>query len=134
MEFITFPEPLAPRPWNNMTPTPSILIPFPIELPDDLLEEWDCLQNKTQFAAFHYDRRNCRLLRENGISIKPCPNAGLFTALCAYPEVAEWCVRNKLQLLAGTHWLIYDYHDGKAYVGRRCTAMKCVEQQAVSRG
>jgi hypothetical protein len=44
------------------------LIPFPIELPDELFEEWDSLQSGTQFAAFHYDLRNDRLLRHNGIS------------------------------------------------------------------
>ena len=46
----------------------AILIPFPIELPDELFEEWDSLQSGTQFAAFHYDLRNDRLLRHNGIS------------------------------------------------------------------
>src|SRR5208282_6058360 len=131
MDIKSIPGTPVPTPWMSKTPLSAILIPFPIELPDELLEEWDSLQNKTQYAAFHYDLGTRRLLRENGISIKSCPIGSLFTALCGYSDVLQWCVRNKIQLHTGTHWLIYDYHDGRAYVGHRCTAMKCLEEQAL---
>jgi hypothetical protein len=115
----------------NKTPLSAILIPFPIELPDELFEEWDSLQSGTQFAAFHYDLGNGRLLRENGISIKACPNGSLFEALCGYQAVTEWSMKNKIQMLIGTHWLLYDYHDGRAYAVDRFTAVKCIEEQTL---
>ena len=115
----------------NKTPTRSILLPLPIELPDELLEESDCLKNETQFAAFHYDPRSNRLLRENGISIKPCPNEWILAALYCHAGLAKWCDENKVQLTTGIHWLIYDYWNWTAYIADRRTALKCIEQQAL---
>ena len=112
-----------------MTPLSSILLPLPIELPDELLEEVDCLQSETQFAAFHHDLATGRLLRENGISIKPCPNEWILAALYCHAGVAKWCDDNNVQLSTGVHWLIYDYHDCSAYITDPRTAMKCIEEQ-----
>ena len=114
-----------------MTPTSSILLRLPIELPDELLEEIDCGQNGTQYAAFHYDLRSDRVLRENGITIKPCPNDWIFAFLYLHADDAEWCDKNKVQFLAGTHWLIHDYRYRRSFVADRRTALKCIEEQAL---
>jgi len=64
-----------------MTPTPSILLRIPIELPNDLLEELDCGQNGTQYAAFYHDLRSDRVFRTNGMSVNLCAEGWLFEAL-----------------------------------------------------
>jgi hypothetical protein len=117
----------------NKTPLASILLPLPIELPAELLEEWGCVRSETRFAAFHYDVRTGRLLRENGISIKACPNEWMFAFLYLHADDAEWCDRNKVQLLAGVHWLIHDYRHRRSYVADPRTAMKCLEEQTLPR-
>jgi hypothetical protein len=86
-----------------------------------------CGQNGTQFAAFYYDLRLDRVVRTNGISIKLCAEEWLFAALCGYPEVSEWCIKHGIQLLAGTHWLIYDYRYRRSFVADPRTAMKCLD-------
>jgi len=115
----------------NMTPTPSILLPLPIELPDELFEEVDCTENMTRYAAFHYDHRTNRVLRENGISIKPCPDEWLLAALYLDPEIAKWCDKNDVQLSTGVHWLIHDYRHRRSFIVDPDTAMKFIEEQAL---
>jgi hypothetical protein len=115
----------------NMTPLSSILLPLPIELPDEIFEELDGVQNEPRYAVFHYDLRTDCILRENGISIKACPTDWVFAALYVHPGLADWCDRNKVQLLAGTHWLIHDYRHRRSYLADPRTAMKCVEEQAL---
>jgi len=114
-----------------VTPTPSILLALPIELPDELLAEVDCVENTTQFAAFHFDPRSNRLLRENGISIKACPNEWILAALYCHAGLAQWCDKNNVQLSTGVHWLIYDYWNWTAYIADFRTALKCIREQAL---
>ena len=114
-----------------MTPLASILLPLPIELPDELFEELDCGQNGTQYAAFHYDLRTGCILRENGITIKSVRTIGFSRPSTLHPDLADWCDRNKVQLLAGTHWLIHDYRHRRSYIADPRTAMKCLAEQAL---
>jgi len=106
------------------------LLPLPNELPDEVLAELDCVESMTQYAAFHHDPHTGRLLRENGISIKPCPDEWLLAALYLDPEIAKWCDKNNVQLGTGIHWLIRDYRHRRSFIADPETAMKCVEEQA----
>ena len=123
----------TPRPWMNETPLASILLRLPIELPDELLAEIDCATNETRYAAFHYDLRTGRVLRENGMTIKPCASDWMFAFFYLHAADAEWCDKNKIQFLADRHWLIYDYRYRRSFVADRRTAMKCIEEQALSK-
>jgi hypothetical protein len=108
-----------------------MLLAFPIELPDNFFEEIGCVDNDTQFAAFYTDFRSGRLIRENGISLKFCPESWLFAALKAFPIVEEWCQKNRICLSKGVHWLVYDYYDCKAYVADCHTASECLTKQTL---
>ena len=114
-----------------MTPTPSILLAFPIDLPDAFFAELGCGKNETQFAAFHYVLGTGRVLRTNGMAVKLCEEGRLFAALCHYAEVSEFCMKNGIQLLTGKHWLVHDYRYRRSFVADRRTAMKCLEEQAL---
>jgi len=131
--------PIYPRPGQHDSPVryrkvaKSLLLVFPVELPDTFFEELDCLKTLTQFFAFHIDLFTDRLLRANGMSIRACPNDWVFAALLAYEPVAEWTRRNRIDLSTGRHWLLFDCVRGKAYIADPRTAMRCLERQALVR-
>ena len=119
-------------PVRNRKAAKSLLLVFPVELPDSFLEKLDCAETLTRFVAFHADLRG-RLLRENGMAIKPCPNEWVFSALLAYEPVAEWTRRNRIDLSTGRHWLIFDGLLRRSYVADPKTAMRCLGRQALTR-
>ena len=108
-----------------------MLIEFPVELPEDLLEELDCAESDTQFAAFCVDMGHERVLRWNGVSIRSCPNDWVFIALLCYPPLVEWSKKNKVRLGNGVDWLIYDYRNRVSYVADDDTTRRCLETQTL---
>lgn len=127
------PRKLVPYPPpHGKRDSPRLLIVFPVELPPSFFEELECEKTLTQFVAFHFDPRG-RLLRENGMSIKPCPNEWVLSALLAYDPVAQWLRRNRIDLGTGRHWLLFDCVGGKSYVADPQTAMQCLDKQALPR-
>lgn len=124
--------PSAPRRRQRDTPS-RLLVFFPVELPTAFLEKLDCEKTLTRFVAFHIDLPTDRLLRANGMSIKPCPNEWVFSALLAYEPVAVWLRRNRIDLATGRHWLLYDYRSRKSFVADPRMARRCLERQTLPR-
>jgi hypothetical protein len=106
-----------------------MLIVFPAELPDAFFEELDCVESDMQFAGFYYDPAFRRVLLHWGFCVRLCQNPWVLEVLFAYPEVATWCQRNKIVVLTGAQWLIYDYVNRRSYIADPETARRCLEEQ-----